>query len=286
MSEAGSRWDSSGLGGPFRGPRGSTDGDSVLLVPGPHRGSVEHFYHFVLGYLAPAERWLDARGPLQPVVRQCGSLDGWFELLPAQHRPIVIPAEQMREAVDRGSVRSAVLSAYDHPRAFSTGDLPRFAGSLLALVGASGVGIGPPVVVLDRIHIDPHLVEPTSEVFGTGPMRRSTPNLAGLVERMGGPERVLHFDPSTMLPRNQIRSTRSARVLIGQHGAGLVHMLWMPPGSTVVEIRPVAFARRRVFERLAAVLGHRHVHVPQAGMHATVDLDLVVASTETELDRN
>ena len=56
---------------------------------------------------------------------------------------------------------------------------------------------------------------------------------------------------------------RRTDILAGVHGAGPTHGMFMPPGSTIVEILPPGVARKG-FRNMAKLLGHDHF-----GSHAT-----------------
>lgn len=62
----------------------------------------------------------------------------------------------------------------------------------------------------------------------------------------------------------QMRAFHSAKVVIGMHGAGLSNMLYMRPGSAVVEFAPYANDARCLpgggpFSRLSAVMSHNYM---------------------------
>lgn len=60
----------------------------------------------------------------------------------------------------------------------------------------------------------------------------------------------------------QVRLMNNTQMLLGAHGAGLTNMLFMPRGSTVIEIRREADALNNIFYWLASVLGHRYYYLP------------------------
>jgi len=83
----------------------------------------------------------------------------------------------------------------------------------------------------------------------TGPQRRSIKNEAQLISAIArafqsmphaglfsasSKFRVLHLENKAF--QDQVAYFRSARMLVAQHGAGMLHCLWMPQGSVVVEI--------------------------------------------------
>ncbi|QPG94344.1 hypothetical protein C2857_005739 [Epichloe festucae Fl1] len=63
----------------------------------------------------------------------------------------------------------------------------------------------------------------------------------------------------------QFKMVRETDLLVGVHGAGLTHIMFLPPGSAVVEILPSGFAHRG-FRNLAQMLGHDYFRA-HAKMH-------------------
>ena len=57
---------------------------------------------------------------------------------------------------------------------------------------------------------------------------------------------------------NQISLSMGAKTMIGMHGAGLVHALWLKPGSTLIEIFPKN-KRRWGYRNIANMLGLQYV---------------------------
>eukprot|EP00995_Heteronema_vittatum_P010757 NODE_6281_length_461_cov_180.398058_g4764_i0.p2 GENE.NODE_6281_length_461_cov_180.398058_g4764_i0~~NODE_6281_length_461_cov_180.398058_g4764_i0.p2 ORF type:complete len:131 (-),score=58.11 NODE_6281_length_461_cov_180.398058_g4764_i0:67-429(-) len=63
----------------------------------------------------------------------------------------------------------------------------------------------------------------------------------------------------------QIRAVRSTNILLGAHGAGLAHLLWLPLEAVVVEIFPVGF-QKAVFRNLAKLTNKAYIGVQQPGV--------------------
>jgi protein O-GlcNAc transferase len=61
-------------------------------------------------------------------------------------------------------------------------------------------------------------------------------------------------DPSVP-SEEQVEIVRNSDVLVDVHDAGLSHMLWLKPGSVVVEILPRNIGHKG-FRNLASILGH------------------------------
>lgn len=79
---------------------------------------------------------------------------------------------------------------------------------------------------------------------------------------------------------DQIDLFKQTIAVIGPHGAGLTNMLWMAPGSVVVEF-PIRPSYANCFHYLSRVLGHRYWVVPE--MHACYYGSY--ETTEARLDR-
>ncbi|KJK74011.1 hypothetical protein H634G_10742 [Metarhizium anisopliae BRIP 53293] len=69
----------------------------------------------------------------------------------------------------------------------------------------------------------------------------------------------------------QLKIVRETDLLIGVHGAGLTHTMFLPPGSAVVEILPGDFAHMG-FRNLAQLLGHQY-HRTHVKMHGDASGD-------------
>jgi capsular polysaccharide biosynthesis protein len=58
--------------------------------------------------------------------------------------------------------------------------------------------------------------------------------------------------------KEQIELFRRCDLLVGLHGAGLTNMLWMPPGSRVLEIRQRGDNHNNCYYAMASALGHSY----------------------------
>ncbi len=245
------------------------------LVP-TNKGSVEHFYHFLLGYLCPISQWMDRARPRHVIVRDCGPMNPWFELLaPEVDVEIASVSVMLRHVVQRRR-RCVILPPLDNVALFDRDVIRAFTARVRR-------GAGPmteeeaEILVVDRGSSDPFYASPSSEVKTSGSERRSVSNMEELAAALNAAGECQLVDAALLKPREQVHAFTAARMLVGQHGAGLANMVWMAPGSTVVEIlppvRPVVVG---IFPRLAAACGHRYVRVLQADLHGPVSIPAVL----------
>jgi hypothetical protein len=252
----------------------------VLLIADHWDGSVQQFYHFLLGYLMPVAKWVPDHPGKAIALRGCGPMDPWLELA-AEHVDIdVMPPGTALHMIVGDRMSHEILPGMDDPARFDRASLLEGAEALRSLLQVPHAQVPRPVeapagrtVIIDRATSEDFYHGPASETHMSGGERRSTPNLHGLSSLVAGSEVV---DLARVEPRDQIRLMENTTTLIGQHGAGLVHMLWMPQGSLVVDIAPPLPPEViHLFEQLATCLGHRYVRVPQEEVHSNVDLSAI-----------
>lgn len=243
----------------------------VLLVPNHWSGSVQEYYHFLLGYLGPILMWLKAHPNKEIAIRDCGPMQPWIDLLldPAvvqQHN-----AGAMLHLVAQGQHPTVFLKGFDDPDQFDARKLKVFREIVLNRVNQSHKA-PKGTTVIDRSVVGEFNNSAAAEIPASGSAVRSTPNLANAVSALQSQDHFLLVDSALLMPTEQIEIFVGTRVLVGQHGAGLTNMLWMPTGGTVIEILPPLEPWvSPIFKKLAITLGHTHVAIPQESNHGNID---------------
>lgn len=254
----------------------------TLLVANHWDGSVQQFYHFMLGYFLPLCEWLD-RHPGTPItVRDCGPMNIWWEVLRETNDIDVVPPGSALHAVVGDRTKHVILRGLDDPTTFDRRVLERARDSMLRILDIPSTTVaaarGAHLVVVDRATSEDFYHGPDSETHMSGGERRSTPNLAELIPLLGNEVDVELIDLARMTPRDQIHLMQRKTILVGQHGAAFAHLLWMPEGSTIIEIAPPLPSQvEEIFSSLSKVMGHRFRRVQQQSVHADVDLPLIHA---------
>lgn len=243
----------------------------------PGRGSVEHFYHFILSYFLPLDRYISKHHPDALLVRTCGPMDAWFDLLDPATKIVTQPVSRVDpESHDHSqtsrSLRSFENRLWNRKRLLAAGR-----ASVLTRLGCALSPVAQRVTLVNRAPSLPFYLD-EAEVTSSGAGRRSIPNIQALAEAIRLSVSVDVFEGEHLAPAEQVRRLSQTSILIGQHGAGLVHMIWMASGGVVIEILPqdIGGSQRGLFRVLARACGHSYVAISQEGSHAPVDVSEVI----------
>lgn len=253
----------------------------LLLLPGNRNGLTTGYFHFLFGYLLPVAHWLRSSRVRSVDVRHVGPLDTWFDVVRG-HAHLRVLSEPLRgdgAPSEWRNRRTLTLSGWDTSYAF---DLRKI-GSAVSFLRSQDRRAPPlnsaGITVVARGIPDPWYAD---HGLTSASQRRSIGNLDEIAAQLSQRGDVELHDAAQLAPVYQVDLFSRTRVLVGQHGAGLANMVWMPPGSVVIEILPpvhcIGHRNRRLFRALAACMGHSYAAVPQADRHAAVDPGAVLSA--------
>jgi len=251
----------------------------ILLIADHWDGSVQQFYHFMLGYLFPLALWISSH-PNKPImVRDCGPMNIWFNALHEGIDIEIVPPGGALHLVIGNRIDHVILQGLDDPHRFNRHKLLAGAAALVELLAPSHEPASShtfrtshQVIVIDRQSNETFYHSDASETHMSGSERRSTPNIKGVIWESLTDLDVRTIDFADVPPQEQIATMRESSVLVGQHGAGLLHMVWMKPGSSVIEIEPpLPKEVRGLFAQLAQCLGHKYISIEQDSVHADIN---------------
>jgi hypothetical protein len=250
-----------------------------------HSGSLEHPYHFWLGYYIPICEWL-LRNPEtgSNVVVECGPMTPWLENLNAFREVSIVKPRTALSWHLRGPeyIESNIFEYLDDPRNFSKSEGLKNIQMLKRVFfpesepKSESIQIG----ILQRNHSLPFYNSAESEIKTSGAERRDIPNINELKVLLGADARTSIIDTSEASPNDSVAIYAKLSVLVGQYGAGLTNMIWMPKGSLVIELRGPGILTDHTwddcYKTLAESLGHRfEVLEAQKDWHSPIDSERV-----------
>ncbi|CAH0265506.1 glycosyltransferase 61 family protein [Roseomonas sp. CECT 9278] len=224
----------------------------LLVVPGNLGGSVEHFYHFLFGYLLPfLEHCHAMRGSHRFQMRDCGPMNRLLRGLPGFHiavKPVYKVLETVVGTVP-GSAGTAriMVPGFDAPHAYNPERFRRIRRIVARLFGPQidSFARAHPlaaserlVLVIDRAPPPPEYLADGTEAKSGGSARRSVPNMAEVFAAIAERHDALLVRLEECSLLEQVFLFSRAWRVVGQHGAGLSHMIWARPDAGLVEIMP------------------------------------------------
>ena len=263
-------------------------------------GSVQHYYHFLFGFLVPLVRnWtILASAPEsgEVLVRSCAVMDPLLRQLRLPGLSIIDAAAHaaMRQKVAGEALRFFDIRGYDDPTLFDTAVFQSVRDQLLFRFDdevraelrdlvSSSPSSGPRIGIIRRLPSDPFYATDASERKTSGAERRSIANIDELyasVRRDGGNAILTALENRSLYYRMALFAL--ADVVVGQIGAGLANLLWARQGTRVIEIIPEMFKRRfndrYIFSDLACCLSLGHEVIWQESSHGAVDPAVVAAA--------
>jgi hypothetical protein len=254
-----------------------------MLVPAQWNGSVQHFYHFFFGYFMPVVLHQQRTGILDFVVRDCGPMNPWFSLLDPGTTIEYVPAGVMLQRVLTHRQEHTILRGWDDPTRFHRRSMRKFSDTILERAqcsrGLTASFDRPRILLLERRATPDFYLSADSEVLSSGSAYRSLPNVSALPQALSSLGDVSVIDSASLTPEQQVTLFASTDLLVAQHGAGLSNMVFMPTGSSVVEIKPPLDPTvDSIYSNLASSATLGHVSVMQTHDHAEIDPAAVVSA--------
>jgi hypothetical protein len=271
----------------------SRAGNALHLTLRNIGGSVEHYHHFLLGFLVPLiAHWPELSAGGAPVlVRGCGILDPILHALRLPGLTILPPAEHA--AALAKSPRHTSLNGLDFPHAYDAATFHRVRAVMFAQyapeIAAAREALAPlfppefpRTAIIRRLPPDPFYASAESEAKTSGAQRRSIANfdtLCAALRADGISLQVITLEGKTLF--YQIALFSMLDLVIAQHGAALSNLLWSRPGTRMIEIVPreltTLLAQHDFMAALGMCLGVRCERVWQDLAHGPVDVSRVLA---------
>jgi hypothetical protein len=270
-------------------------------------GSVEHYYHYLLGFLVPltlAHRKLDKGKYGTIYVRSCAIMDKHTRNIEFEKVQFLPKRDLDNLKISSDNPAETIYDflecwGYDDPHYYSYTDfciaksiltellLDEITKASQALNRSDQEGF-PRIVMISRKPPDPFYLSGECEVEGAGKSRRSIPNFEPIFSaiRSQYPNTIRATLEDKSLAY-QIALFKSADIIIAQHGAALANLIWCKANTTLIEIHPVnlpqCLQERDYFLNLANCMKINYHRVLQAGKHANVEVESVLSAIQRSL---
>lgn len=262
----------------------------VLLLP-LTRGPIQNFYHFFFGYFVPIY-WHKMNRPGDEIVAMSVTpFNHWFELLPGGSPKILDQAKTAQNAYLANSggfshrYRLEAISYWDKWEKFPQRPLLTIAAQMgrdLTAKTQDSETTTPDIVVLGRGHIPEYYTEELGKAYGAD--KRNIRNIDEVVDALSAKYSVELVDGAAATPEEMFVKCRNARLLLGQHGAGLSNAFFLAPGASMLEIVWPDFetnAHINIYGPLCDELGVKWSRpVLQTDPHSPVPIDPLLREVE------
>jgi len=262
-------------------------------------GSVEHYYHFLLGFLVPLalvyEKYKKEQNQVRRIyIRSCEIMDQHLLSLNFSKVLICDKKRHRKEALmlkvvehDNTPVEFIEYFGCDNPKFYNDKVFEKARLVIRQLLinelteakeelQKKLLGRGPVVVLINRDRAHEFYATSQSEVKSAGSRRRSIPNFDALAQAVTS--QYANTLCVTLENRSlawQIALFETADVIVAQHGAALANLIWCRPKTTVVEIVPknlkMQVISKNYFGKLAFCMKLHYKRVDQDGKHKPVN---------------
>ena len=274
-------------------------------------GSVEHYYHFLLGFLAPViiahTNIYNAKSKQNVYIRSCAIMDDHLIGINLPEVNIISKFEHKRlkvEESERTSGNSKLkfieYDGYDDPAKYIYKDfctvnsvvkkqlnseIKRFKQEF----NVSNFDNSPKIVLINREVAHPFYSTDISEIKSAGSARRSIANFDDLEQSIVKQHKnTLSVTLENKSLAYQIALFSYADVIIAQHGASLANIIWCNSEATIIEIFPTDMQKAVImkdhFKNLAKCMKIDYKKIIQEHSHSEVNINRVLTSITESLN--
>jgi hypothetical protein len=242
---------------PFRAPPNmKPTGPAVRRILIENRnGSVEHYFHFLLGFCAPLVNYgqeATDNAPTAPwLIRECGPLTSLLRELPLNLR--ILP--KLEHARFPAAVSDMRLYGYDAPKYYSYPAFCQFRAGVASLAPSRPkTRRKNSILLVEREPSHPFYLSAVAESKSSGSARRAIRNHAEVAAALASayPD-AQSVRLAGLSLTEQFALFDSAELVVAQHGAALGNLIFMREGSKVIEIGNRRWPRSP-FKKLAKIM--------------------------------
>jgi hypothetical protein len=244
-------------------------------------GSVEHYWHFFMGYFFPLINFYDSLGrrsrTTEILVRSCGPMDRHLADLNWSCLKILDKKEhEALRAPARDDLCYIKVEGMDNMEHYQRKSFRKAVGFLEKCWKKAAIfaPLQSQLLLIERGDPDPFYLSDVAEIQSAGNLRRSIPNMPQILEHVQ--RQVGHADAVQLekLPlRRQFELYRGAEAIVFQHGASMANLVFCRKGAKAVEILPETLQPevREMARTLCQLMGLNYFRVPQDSAHSPVD---------------
>jgi len=230
---------------------------NTFVVPRNRCGSIEHYFHFLFGYLIPFVNNVSPSDETYAFA-DCGPLMN----------------EILADIVGFKTTTQIGIDSCDKKICFQGHDDVCFTKFDIQLTRMKFFDVFQPrtfdkkVLVVDRAK--PHVFyETRAEIKESGSCRRSVPNMTDVfseIKQVFKNADLVFLEGMPLKDQMELFSNSSCVVM--QHGAAMANLIWCEKGASVVEIRSDLTVD--YFKKMVGMAGLNHVRIKQDHDHACV----------------
>jgi Glycosyltransferase 61 len=260
--------------------------EDIPILIRNRNGSVEHYFHFLLGYCIPLVHYFLKNRPdlvqTKLVVRSCGPLTHILGDLPINLR--ILPKEE--HSLLLSNENCVELYGFDLPQYYSNFVFTEFRDFVQEKAEDRRIAAPrAPILLIEREAPHPFYGSDEAEIKFSGAARRVIKNHQELASWLIAAHPEAHNIQlvGTSL-YEQFTRFHAADLVIAQHGAALGNILFMKEGSRVLEIGSgKAKPRSRMFEALCATMRLKYFHLAASGEFLTIETGALADAIEIAL---
>lgn len=258
------------------------------------RGPLHNFYHFFFGYFVPLYWSISTDPRNRAAVVEVAPHSPWLDLLPGSPPKRLDPLKAMKHALLAGGsgyspdYRLRVFLGWDKWERFERRPLREISDRIVRETACEHRASSnhAEVVILLRNHVPDYFQNNQNLKYGES--KRDIPNLHLLANFFENKFRVVCVDPGSMKPLEVVQVFSRAKLVVGQHGAGLTNIFFLPKNATVVELCWPDFQSTPyspIYGLLSNRLGLKYMQLPvQTGPRSKVKLERLAETILAELN--
>jgi len=292
-------------------------GKEIYLSLKNRGGSVEHYFHFLLGFLVPlilpcnvffisalVQNKIINKKSNKIYIRSCNIMDRHILDINFKYIEIIdknmFKEKNIQPEPRRDNPRMQEYIecwGYDDPEYY---DYSVFHSAKLILSSYLSVDInnhysffekntirknGKNIVLINREAAHPFYNSDCCEIKSAGTRRRSIPNFSELSNAIS--MEYINTISVTLEEKSisyQIALFKHADIIIAQHGAALANLIWCRPNTTLIEIYPLDMSsivnKKDLFGNLAKCMNIKYVRVNQKNEHSDIGINSILSAIQ------